>query len=123
MRHRVKKTHLGRDKAHRKALLQNLAAELLFHERIMTTQAKAKALRPYVEKVITLARKARQDPDYALHARRRAIQLVKDKDVVHYLFEEQVDRFLDRPGGYTRIVKYGPRRGDGAPMAIIELVD
>lgn len=123
MRHRVKKNHLGRDKAHRKALLQNLAAELLFHERIMTTQAKAKALRPYVEKVITLARKARQDPDYALHARRRAIQLVKDKDVVHYLFEEQVDRFLDRPGGYTRVVKYGPRRGDGAPMAIIELVD
>nr|WP_290667286.1 50S ribosomal protein L17 [Ardenticatena sp.] len=123
MRHRVKRRHFGRDRDHRKALYRNLVTEILRHERIMTTEAKAKAVRPYVERIITLARKAKQDPSYALHARRQALAFVNDKSVVHDLFENKVDRFLDRPGGYTRIIKYGPRRGDGAPMAIIELVD
>ncbi len=123
MRHRVKRRHLGRDRDHRRALYRNLVTELLRHERIMTTEAKAKAVRPIAERIITLARKARLNPNYALHARRQALALVTDKTVVHDLFDDKVERFLDRPGGYTRIVKYGFRRGDGAPMVIIELVD
>ncbi len=123
MRHRVKRRHLNRDRDHRRALYRNLVTEVLRHERIMTTEAKAKAVRPFVERIITLARKARLNPEYALHARRQALAFVTDKSVVHDLFDEKVERFLDRPGGYTRIVKYGPRRGDGAPMVILELVD
>lgn len=123
MRHRSKRRHLGRDRDHRRALYRNLVTEVLRHERIMTTEAKAKAVRPFVERIITLARKARLNPEYALHARRQALAFVTDKTVVHDLFDNKVERFLDRPGGYTRIVKYGPRRGDGAPMVILELVD
>ncbi|MDQ7030213.1 MAG: 50S ribosomal protein L17 [Ardenticatenia bacterium] len=119
----MKRRHLGRDRDHRRALYRNLVTELLRHERIMTTEAKARAVRPMAERIITLARKARLNPERALHARRQALAFVTDKTVVHDLFDDKVDRFLDRPGGYTRIVKYGPRRGDGAPMVILELVD
>ena len=109
----------GRDAAHRKALFSNLAGSLFEHGRIRTTEAKAKELRPIAEKLITLARK---DPgDVA--AQRQAVSYLRSKDAVHRLFHEVAPRFTERPGGYTRIVKLGPRPGDSAPMAYIELVD
>ncbi|MBD3414585.1 MAG: 50S ribosomal protein L17 [Candidatus Aminicenantes bacterium] len=116
MRHKVKRHRLNRDSAQRKALLRNLVTSFLEKERIKTTKAKAKALRPVAEKMITLAKKD------TLHARRRALRYVYKKDVVQKLFQEIAPRFLERPGGYTRIVKLEPRAGDGAEMAVIELV-
>jgi large subunit ribosomal protein L17 len=108
---------LGGGPAHQKLMLANLASDLFRHGRITTTVAKARTLRPYAEKLIT---KARQGD---LHARRQVLAKLRDRDVVAYLFEEVAPRFADRNGGYTRILKLGPRQGDNAPMAIIELVD
>ena len=119
MRHRRKGRKLGRDASHRKALFSNMAGSLFEHGRIKTTEAKAKELRPIAEKLITLARK---DPgDVA--AQRQAVAYLRSKDSVHRLFHEVAPRFTERTGGYTRIVKLGPRQGDAAPMAYIELVD
>ena len=117
MRHRVAHRKLGRTSEHRLALLRNMAASLITHERIRTTVAKAKELRPFVEKLVTLGK---QD---SLHARRRALSVLSSKTVVRRLFSDVSPRFSERPGGYTRILKLGPRQGDGAPMAFIEFVD
>jgi len=119
VRHRRAGRKFGRDAAHRKALFSNLCGSLFEHGRIRTTEAKAKELRPIAEQLITLARK---DPgDVA--AQRQAVAYLRSKDAVHNLFHEVAPRFTERPGGYTRIVKLGPRPGDAAPMAYIELVD
>jgi large subunit ribosomal protein L17 len=117
MRHRKHRNQLGVKKEHREALLANLSTALIQRGRIKTTLKKAKALRPFVEKVITLAKKG------SLHDRRIAISRVRDVGVVHELFEEKVEQFKDRNGGYTRIYKIGTRRGDAAEMALIELID
>jgi large subunit ribosomal protein L17 len=117
MRHRVAHRKLGRTSEHRLSLLRNLAASLIKHERLRTTEAKAKELRPFVEKLVTLGKRD------SLHARRRALSILPQKDVVRRLFGEISPRFSERPGGYTRILKLGPRSGDGAPMAFIEFVD
>jgi large subunit ribosomal protein L17 len=117
VRHQRQGRKLGRDSAHRKALYANLTASLIEHGRIRTTLAKAKEVRPVAEQMITLGRRG------DLHARRQAIAFLRSNDVVHVLFSEVAPRFADRPGGYTRIVKIGPRQGDAAPMAYLELVD
>jgi len=116
MRHNLGYRKLGRTKEHRRALLRNLATDLFRHERLTTTLPKAKELRPYAEKLITLAR--RDD----LHSRRLVLGLISDKGVVKKLFDTLGPRFTSRPGGYSRILKLGPRPGDGADMAIVELV-
>jgi len=107
---------LGGSPAHQRKILSNLAASLIEHERVETTSAKAKMLRPYVEKIITKARRG------DLHARRAVLAKIGDGEVVTKLFDEVGPRYAERPGGYTRITKTGPRRGDGAEMAVIELV-
>ena len=117
MRHRRAGKKLGRDSAHRKALYANLAGALIEHGRIKTTEAKAKAVKPIAEQMITLGRRG------DLAARRQAVAFLRSKDVVHQLFAEVAPRFADRPGGYTRIVKLGPRYGDSAQMVYLELVD
>ncbi|MBC2606383.1 50S ribosomal protein L17 [Pelagicoccus albus] len=117
MRHRKHRNQLGVKKEHREALLANLSTALIQHGRIKTTLKKAKALRPFVEKVITLAKKG------SLHDRRIAISRVRDVAAVNELFEEKVEQFKERNGGYTRIYKIGTRRGDAAEMALIELID
>lgn len=117
MRHRVAGRHLGRDTAHRLALYRNLVTELLRHERITTTEAKAKEIRPLAEKMITLGKRG------DLHARRQALAFIYDPKVVRKLFAEIAPRMKDRNGGYLRITKLERRLGDGAPMAAIELVD
>ena len=117
MRHQRNRHKLSRDSAHRKALLANLCKELIEHERIETTLPKAKAVKPQVEKLITLARRG------DLHARRQALAtLGQDKFMVYKLFEEIAPRYAERPGGYTRILKLGPRQSDATEMALIELV-
>ncbi len=117
MRHQKTRNKLSRDSAHRKALLMNLSKELIEHERIKTTQAKAKAVKPEVEKLITLAKRG------DLHARRQALStLAQDKFAVHKLFAEVGPRYADRPGGYTRILKIGQRPGDATEMVFLELV-
>ena len=116
MRHRSKGRQLSRTMSHRRAMLSNMAASLITHEQVRTTEAKAKELRPFVEKLITLARRG------DLHARRLVERRIKDKDVSGKLFSEIGPRFADRPGGYTRIMKLGHREGDGAEMARIELL-
>jgi large subunit ribosomal protein L17 len=117
MRHAKKKGKLSRDPAHRKSMMRTMSKQLIEHERIRTTQPKAKALKPEFEKLITLAKRG------DLHARRQALsQLNQDKFAVHKLFEEIAPRYAQRPGGYTRIVKLGPRRSDSAEMVFIELV-
>jgi large subunit ribosomal protein L17 len=117
MRHGKQRNKVSRDSAHRKALFQNLSKELIEHERIRTTQAKAKAVKPEVEKLITLGKRA------DLHARRQALsKLGQDKFAVHKLFVEIAPRYAERDGGYTRIVKLGPRRSDAAEMVFLELV-
>lgn len=124
MRHRVSGRHLGRNAAQRKALYRNLVTELLRHERITTTEAKAKEVKPLVESLITSARKAlNADAAGKVHARRMALRTIIDKDVAKRLFDELATDFADRNGGYTRIVRLGPRRGDGAEMVILELVN
>jgi large subunit ribosomal protein L17 len=117
MRHQKTRNKLSRDSAHRKALLMNLVKEVLEHERIQTTEAKAKAVKPELEKLITLAKRG------DLHARRQALSsLGQDKFAVYKLFEEVAPRYADRQGGYTRILKLGPRRSDATEMVFIELV-
>src|SRR5512144_541506 len=111
-----KGARLGGSPAHQKLILANLATALFEHGRITTTEAKARVLRPMAERLITKAKKG------DLHNRRLVLATVKDKGVVHNLFEEIAPRFAERPGGYTRITKLGPRKGDNAPMAVIELV-
>jgi large subunit ribosomal protein L17 len=117
VRHNMKRNKLSRDSAERKALLSNLSKQLIEHERIETSQAKAKAVKPDVEKLITLAKRG------DLHARRQALAaLHNDKFIVHKLFDEVAPRYSERPGGYTRIVKLGPRRSDSTEMVYLELV-
>ncbi len=112
----TKGPRLGGSSSHQKAILANLATSLFTHGRIKTTEPKARALRPYAEKLITHAKKG------ALHNRREVLKKIRDKDVVHSLFAEIAPHFADRNGGYTRIIKVEPRKGDNAPMAVIELV-
>lgn len=107
---------LGGDAAHQKVILANLAKSLIEHEKIQTTQTKAGAMQPVVEKLVTMAKAG------DLHSRRKALALIRDRDIVYKLFSEIGPRYADREGGYTRIVKVGPRLGDAAPMAIIEFV-
>jgi len=107
---------LGGSSAHQRSILANLAKELIEHERIKTTQAKAKEVQPLVDKLVGLAKRG------DLHARRQALAIIPDRDAVHKLFSEIGPRYEDREGGYCRVVKIGPRLGDAAPMAIIELV-
>ncbi len=116
MRHRIAGRALGRTSSHRKALIRNQVTELLRHGRLVTTEAKAKEIRPAAEKVITLGKRG------DLHARRLASAALTDRAVLRHLFSEIAPRFRERPGGYTRIIKLGPRLGDGARMAQIELV-
>jgi large subunit ribosomal protein L17 len=123
MRHLKHRFQLGRKKEHRIALMSNLGAALLRHGRIQTTLPKAKALRPFIEKVITLAKKAENaTPEKALHYRRLALSRVRDKEAVGLLFNEKASFFTERPGGYTRIYKLGTRIGDAAEMAVIQLI-
>ena len=117
MRHGNSGKKLGRDSAHRKALYSNLAGALIEHGRIKTTVTKAKAVKPRAEQMITLGRRG------DLHARRQATAFLRSRDVVHHLFAEIAPRFKDRPGGYTRIIKLGPRPGDAAEMVYLELVN
>ncbi|GAY14929.1 50S ribosomal protein L17 [Mycobacterium sp. shizuoka-1] len=112
----TKGPRLGGSSSHQKAILANLATSLFEHGRIKTTEPKARALRPYAEKLITHAKKG------ALHNRREVMKKIRDKDIVHVLFAEIGPFFADREGGYTRIIKVEPRKGDNAPMAVIELV-
>ena len=117
MNHRKTGRKLGRTSAHRKALFRNMVTSLLEHEQIRTTDAKAKELRGVAERMITLGKKG------TLHARRNALRTIRSKDVTAKVFDELADRYKDRPGGYTRVIKLGQRPGDAAPMSIIELVD
>ena len=117
MRHQRAGKKLGRDSAHRRALYANLAGALIEHGRIKTTEAKAKAVKPLAEQMITLGKRG------DLAARRHAISTLRSNDVVHQLFADVAPRFADRPGGYTRIVKLGQRQGDAAEMVYLELVD
>ncbi len=117
MRHQHTGKKLGRDSAHRRALYANLVCSLIEHGRIKTTEAKAKAVKPFAEQMITLGRRG------DLAARRLAISKLRSVDAVHILFTEVAPRFVDRPGGYSRIVKIGPRPGDAADMVYLELVD
>jgi large subunit ribosomal protein L17 len=113
----TKGPRLGSGPAHERLMLANLATSLFEHDRITTTEAKAKRLRPLAERLITFAKRG------DLHARRQVMTVIRDKDVVHKLFAEIGPKFATRPGGYTRIIKTGPRKGDNAPMAVIELVE
>ena len=118
MRHMRSGRKLGRVSEHRKALFRNQLKSLITHERIITTLPKAKELRPIIEKMVTLGRQMD-----SVHARRLAARMLTDRDLVHRLFTEIGPRFVSRPGGYTRIVKLGTRRGDGAELAVLEFVD
>ncbi len=113
----TKGPRLGGSPAHQRLMLANLATALFEHDRITTTEAKAKRLRPLAERLITFAKRG------DLHARRQVMTVIRDKDVVHKLFAEIAPRFVERHGGYTRVVKIGPRKGDNAPMAVIGLVE
>ncbi|HEK20593.1 50S ribosomal protein L17 [Mucilaginibacter sp.] len=117
MRHGKKVNHLGRTDSHRKAMMSNMASSLILHKRITTTLAKAKALRVYVEPLLTKSK------DDTTHSRRTVFSYLQDKDTVNILFREVAEKIANRPGGYTRIVKLENRLGDNAEMAIIELVD
>ena len=117
MAHRIAGRRLSRSTNHRLAMFRNQVTDLLRHEKIVTTEAKAKELRSVAEKVITLGRHG------TLHARRQALRIVSDKDVVKKIFDELGPRYASRPGGYTRIIKLGPRQGDAARMAQLELVE
>ena len=117
MRHRKKGRKLSRSPSHRRATLRNMATNLFLHERIETTTAKAKELRPYAERLITLARRG------DVHSRRLAGRKIQDRNALGKLFDDIAPRFAERPGGYTRILKLGHRKGDAADMSLIELVD
>lgn len=116
MNHQVKGRRLGRCTPHRVAMLRNMVTSLLDHEKIETTEARAKELRGYAEKIITLGKRG------TLHARRQALEVVRSESVVKKVFDELAKRYQNRPGGYTRVIKISPRRGDNAKMGIIELV-
>jgi large subunit ribosomal protein L17 len=116
VRHRKKGRQLSRTRSHRKATLRNMATSLFLHERIETTTAKAKELRPYAERLITLARRG------DVHSRRLAAMKIQDRQVLGKLFDDIAPRYIERPGGYTRILKLGNRKGDAAEMSLIELV-
>lgn len=116
MRHQKAGRKLGRNSSHRKAMYRNMVTSLFKHEQLETTDAKAKELKPIAEKIITLAKRG------DLHARRIALSYMKDKTVTHRLFEELKDRFLNRQGGYVRVLKKGVRKGDGAPVSIVQLL-
>jgi large subunit ribosomal protein L17 len=117
MRHRTGGRKLNRNASHRKALFRNMVTSLLEHERITTTDAKAKELRGITDRMITLGKRG------DLHARRQALSVIRSKEVTAKVFDELADRYRDRPGGYTRVIKVGHRHGDAAPVSIIELVD
>ena len=117
MRHQRTGKKLGRDSSHRRALYANLTAELIEHERIKTTVTKAKAVKPIAEQMITLGKRG------GVHNRRQALAYLRSQDVVHKLFSDVGPRFADRPGGYSRIIRIGPRPGDAAEMVYLELVD
>ncbi|MBW1731693.1 MAG: 50S ribosomal protein L17 [Deltaproteobacteria bacterium] len=116
MRHRKAGKHLGRDSSHRRAMFRNMVTSLFRYEQIETTDAKAKQLKPIAERMITLAKRG------DLHARRQALAYMMDKRVTHRLFDELKDRFMDRQGGYVRIIKKGNRKGDNAPISIVQLI-
>ena len=116
MRHRKAGNPLGRNPSHRRAMLRNMVTSLLKYEQIETTDAKAKSVKPIAEKMISLAKRG------DLHARRQALAYMKDKAVTHRLFDELKDRYLDRQGGYVRIIKKGVRKGDGAPISVVQLM-
>jgi large subunit ribosomal protein L17 len=117
MRHQIAGRKLGRSSAHRKALHRNLVTDLLNYERITSTEAKAKEIRSLAEKMITLGKEG------GLNSRRQALSFILDKKIADKVFNELAPRYAERPGGYTRLIKLGPRLGDGAPMARIELVE
>ncbi len=127
MRHRVSGFKLGRTSGHRRAVRRNLTTELFRHERIKTTHAKAKSIRGFAEKLITTAKRgnaaAEGSPAQAVHARRLAAARVNDPEIVKKLFDDIAVRYEDRNGGYTRIIKLGQRKGDGAEMVLLELVE
>jgi large subunit ribosomal protein L17 len=117
-----KGARFGGDAEHQKAMFGNLVASLIAAEAIVTTEAKAKAIRPVVEKCVTKAKKASLDQTRSVHLQRQVVAFIRDKDMASKLFAEIGPRYVDRPGGYTRILKLGPRHGDNAPMARIEFV-
>jgi len=117
MRHRVAGRRLGRSSAHRKSLFRNLTTDLFRHERVRTTEAKAKAIRPQAERLITLAKRG------DLHSRRLAARDVKDPEILRKLFDDLAERYEDREGGYVRVHKLGPRKGDAAPLVLLSLVE
>ena len=123
MKHRIKQRKLNRTTSHRKAMLANMAAALVKHEQIVTTLPKAKELRPFVEKLVTLAKKSQAKPETSLANRRIAISRMRDQEQVRKLFDTLGERYKDRNGGYIRVLKAGFRYGDSAPMAVIEFVD
>ena len=125
MRHRVAGKRLGRDTGHRKLLRRNLINDLFQHERIKTTEAKARAIRGEAEKLITIAKRARANGDRAreVHARRMLFARLRNKDVAAKVFDDLAPRYEERPGGYTRVYKLGMRHGDAAKMVLLELVD
>ncbi len=123
MRHRVAGRRLGRSSGHRRALRKNLITELFRHERIKTTEAKAKAIRSDAEKLITLAKRGLQDDSYTLHARRQAMAALNNPAIAKKLFDELAPRYEEREGGYTRLYKLGRRQGDGALLVVLELVE
>ena len=117
MRHRKSGTHLGRTSAHRKAMFRNMVTSLLDQERIETTDAKAKQIRRLADRMISLGKRG------DLHARRQALSVIRNRDVTAKVFGELAERYRERPGGYTRVMKVGSRAGDAAPVSIVELVD
>jgi len=123
MRHRVAGQKLGRNSGQRKALARGLVTELFRHERINTTEARARFMRGEAEHLITLAKRGLAEGGHAVHARRLAARVITDPEVTKRLFDEIAPRFAERPGGYTRIIKVGPRYGDGAKMVLLELVE
>ncbi|MGH1403746.1 MAG: 50S ribosomal protein L17 [Alphaproteobacteria bacterium] len=123
MKHRIKQRKLNRTSSHRKAMLANMAASLVKHEQITTTLPKAKELRPYLEKLITLGKHAAAKPETALAKRRQVIAKLRDEEQAKKIFDVLAERYEGRPGGYVRVLKAGFRYGDAAPMAVIELVD
>ncbi len=123
MRHRKHGRVLGRSSGHRKALFRNLIKELFRHGQIETTEAKAKAIRPQAEKLITIAKRGRSGRISEVHARRLLRARLNDPELVSVVYDELAPRYEERPGGYTRIFKLGQRKGDGAHMALIELVE
>ncbi len=123
MKHRIKQRKLNRTTSHRKAMLANMATALIKHEQIKTTLPKAKELRPYVEKLITMGKHAAANPEKAVAKRRQVVSKMRDQEQSRKIFDVLAERYADRPGGYVRVLKAGFRYGDAAPMAIVELVD